>query len=262
MALDRDGGIYIASARHLHKIVWNGERLSADPADGAWSEPYLNGTENGTGATPALMGFGDEDRFVTITDGETLMNVVLYWRDRIPSDWTPLPGAPSPRIAGMLPATMGDPSRTSIQSEQAVVVSGYGALVVNNEPASIPPGFPAAAVRLLVAYLGNDPAFTPHGLQKFAWDPRARAFHEAWVNTEVASPNTVPLVSIPANLVYTCGARDGLWTLEALDWATGRSAFHDVLGSSRYNGFFSGVVLDQNGKIVLGAPFGKFRIER
>jgi hypothetical protein len=157
---------------------------------------------------------------------------------------------------------MGDPTRTAIQSEQSVVVSGYGALVVNNEPASIPPGFPASAARLLVSYLGHDPAFTPYGLQKFEWDPRARALREAWSNTEVASPNTVPFVSIPANLVYTGGVRDRRWTLEALDWMTGRSAFHYVLGSSRYNGFFSGVALDQSGHLILGAPFGKFRIER
>jgi hypothetical protein len=262
MAVGDDGGIYVASAQHMHEVVWKGGRLSADPADGAWSEPYLNGSQNGTGATPTLMGFGDEDRFVVITDGEKLMNVVLFWRDAIPPDWRQLRGAPSRRVAGQLPATMGDASRTAIQSEQSVVVAGYGALVVNNEPASVPAGFPAAAIRLLVSYLGNDPAFTPHGLQKFEWDPAARKFREAWVNTEVASPSTVPLVSVPRNLVYTGGARDEQWTLEAVDWLTGKAAFHYVLGSSRYNGFFSGVVLDQHGRIVLGAPFGKFRIER
>jgi hypothetical protein len=262
MAVGDDGGIYIPSWRHLHKLVWTGERLSIDPADGAWSEPFLNGGGNGTGATPDLMGFGDEDRFVALTDGEALMNVVLYWRDAIPADWQQLPGAPSRRIAGQLPATMGDPTRTAIQTEQSVVTSGYGALVVNNEPPSIPPGFPAAAVRLLVSYLGDDPAFTPHGVQKFEWDPRVRRLREAWVNTEVSSPNTVPLVSTPSGLVYTGGARDGKWTLEAIDWATGASAFHYVLGGSRYNGFFSGVVLDQDGRLILGAPFGKFRIER
>lgn len=262
MAVGDDGGIFVASARHMHKVVWRDGRLSADPADGAWSEPYLNGTENGTGATPTLMGFDAEDRFVVITDGEKLMNVVLYWRDEIPGDWRELPGAPSRRIAGQQPATMGDPGRTAIQTEQSVVVSGYGALVVNNEPASIPAGFPPTAVRLLVSYVGDDPAFTPHGMQKLSWDPKARALREAWVNTEVASPNTVPLVSTPADLVYTGGVRDRKWTLEAIDWTSGRSAFHYVLGGGRYNGFFSGVAIDEDGRVILGAPFGKFRVER
>jgi hypothetical protein len=263
MAVGDDGGIYVASRQHLHRLVWTGDRLSADVAGGAWSEPFLNGAGNGTGATPVLMGFGDEDRFVVITDGEALMNLVLYWRDEIPADWTGVPGAPSRRIAGQLPATIGDPTRTAIQSEQSVVVAGYGALVVNNEPASIPDGFPPLALRLLVSYLGDDPAFTPHGVQKFEWDPRGRRLREAWANPDVASPSTVPFVSIPANLVYTGGVRGRRrWTLEALDWTTGREAFHYELGGARYNGFFSGVALDQDGRIITGAPFGKLRIER
>ena len=51
------------------------------------------------------MGFGDEDRFVVITDGDALMNMVLYWRDEIPRGWQQLDGTPSRRIAGQLPAT-------------------------------------------------------------------------------------------------------------------------------------------------------------
>jgi hypothetical protein len=263
MAVGDDGGIYVASRQHMHKVVWTGTRLSSDPADGAWSERYSNTGDNGTGATPTLMGFGDEDRFVVLTDGDVLMNYVLFWRDEIPADWEGVPGAPSRRIAGQLPANMGDPTRTAIQSEQSVVVRGYGGLVVNNEPASIPSGFPVLALRLLVSYLGDDPAFTPRGLQKFEWDPVARQLREAWANPDVASPNTVPLVSVPGGLVYTGGARGrNRWTLEALDWETGREAFHYVLGGARFNGFFSGVVLDPAGRAVLGAPFGKFRIER
>ncbi len=63
-AVDEDGGIYVPSLDEMHKVVWDGERLSTDPADGAWSEPYSNSTGLGLGATPTLMGFGDEDRFV------------------------------------------------------------------------------------------------------------------------------------------------------------------------------------------------------
>ena len=51
--------------------------------DGAWSARYLNGWGHGTGATPSLMGFGDEDQFVVITDGETSdeRRAVLAQRD-------------------------------------------------------------------------------------------------------------------------------------------------------------------------------------
>ena len=62
-----DGGIYVSSVDTIHKVVWTGERLSLDPADGAWSARYRNGGGDGSGTTPSLVGFGDdEDRFVVI----------------------------------------------------------------------------------------------------------------------------------------------------------------------------------------------------
>jgi hypothetical protein len=36
------------------------------------------------------MGFGSEDQFVVITDGEPRMNGVLFWRNDIPHDWQDL----------------------------------------------------------------------------------------------------------------------------------------------------------------------------
>jgi hypothetical protein len=262
LAVDEGGGIYVPSLDEMHKVVWDGTSLSTDPADGAWSEPYANGTGIGSGATPSLMGFGDEDRFVVITDGEELMNVVLFWRDEVPKGWEAPAGAPSDRIAGQLPANIGDETATSVQTEQSVVVGDYGALVVNNDPASIPDDFPPAGTRVLAGYSGSDPAFTPHGLQKFEWDPETQAFTEAWVNTEVSSANSVPIVSTGSDLLYTVGARDGDWTLEALDWNTGESAFHYVTGSVRYNSLFSGVNLDEDGRIIHTTVFGIVRYER
>jgi hypothetical protein len=141
-------------------------------------------------------------------------------------------------------------------------VSGYGAITVNNEPASMPEGFPAQGARMFVFFLGNDPAYTPHGLHKYEWDPDTRELREAWVNTEIASPNSVPFVSQSSDLVYTCGARDGRWTIEAIDWTTGASAFHYVLGSSRFNTLGGGITLDEDGRLLFGTIFGKTRIVR
>lgn len=262
LAVDEDGGIYVPSVDNMHKVVWDGTSLSTDPADGAWSEPYANGTGIGSGATPSLMGFGDEDQFVVITDGDEVMNVVLFWRDDGPEGWEAPEGAPSDRIAGQLPADMGDDTLTSIQTEQSVVVGGYGAFVVNNDPASIPEDFPDAGTRVLAGYAGADPAFTPHGLQKFEWDPDTRAFSEDWVNTEVSSANSVPIVSTGSDLLYTVGARDGDWTMEAVDWSTGESAFHYVTGSVRYNSLFSGINLDEDGRLIHTTAFGIVRYER
>jgi hypothetical protein len=259
--VDDTGGIYVSSVDHTHKVIWTGERLSVDPADGAWSAAYRNGAGFGSGTTPSLMGFGpDEDHFVVIGDGDDVVNITLLWRDDIPGDWTQLPNAPSRRIAGIGAANMGNPEVAAIQTEQSITVSGYGAMTVNNEPASIPEGFPPQGVRLLVFFLGHDPAYTPHGLHKFEWDPGTRELCEAWVNADVSSPNSVPFVSQASDLVYTCGARDGAWTIEAVDWSTGTPAFHFVLGSSRFNTLGGGITLDDDGRLLFGTIFGKVRI--
>jgi hypothetical protein len=261
LAIDEDGGIYIVSVEHMHKVVWDGETLSTDPADGAWTEPYLSSLPAGSGATPSLMGFGDEDKFVVITDGEEVMNVVLFWREGIPEGWEAPAGAPSDRIAGQQPALIGDPDRASIQTEQSVVVAGYGAFVVNNDPASVPDGWPPAGTRVLIGHAGADPQFSPRGLQKFEWNPDSQALEEAWVNTEIGSANAVPIVSADLSHVYTVGAREGDWVMEGIDWETGESSFHWTTGSSRYNTLYSGMNLDEDGRIVHTTMFGIVRYE-
>jgi hypothetical protein len=244
-------------------MVWTGDRFSVDEADGAWSAPYRNGTGRGSGTTPSLMGFGpDEDRFVVLGDGDDVVNITLFWRDRIPDDWEQLDGAPSRRIAGLGPANMGNPNLTAIQTEQSITVSGYGAMTVNNEPGSRPEWLPARGARLLCFFLGHHGSYTPFGLHKYEWDPESRQFREGWVNTEVSSPNSVPYVSQGSDTVYTCGTRGGLWTIEALDWSTGEARGHWVLGDSRFNTLGGGVHLDEDGRIVFGSIFGKTRILR
>lgn len=282
-AIDEQGNIWVPSLQHMHKIVWDGDKLSKDPADGAWVEPYSNrgdisvtfeditdpatgkpfSFENvnvGSGSTASLMGYGEEDRFVVITDGDEVMNMVLFWRDEIPDDWQQLPNAPSRRIAGMLRADIGFDDAEAVQTEQSVVVGGYGAFVVNNAPASKP--IKRAPDGAYVGLAGHHPDYTPHGVQKFEWDPTAKALKEAWVNSEVSSVNSVPIVSNGANMVYTVGARDGEWTMEGIDWSTGESVFHYTTGSTRYNTQFSGVLMDQEGRLFHTTIHGILRYER
>ncbi len=282
-AIDKDGGIFIPTLQHMHKIVWDGETLSKDPADGAWAEPYsnkgdisvtLDGVINpatgqpyrfenvltGSGATASLMGFGDEDQFVVITDGDQVMNMVLFWRNNIPEDWQQLENAPSRRIAGMLRADIGKSDAEAVQSDQSVVIGGYGALVVNNAPASHPvPRIPGG---FYVGIPGSHPDFTPHGVQKFEWEPVARKLKVAWVNTEVSSANCVPIVANGSDMVYTVGGRDGDWILQGIDWTTGESVFDFEVGSSRYNTQYSGVMMDQEGRIMHTTMQGIVRYER
>ncbi len=260
LCVDDANGIYVSSVDHTHKVVWTGERLSLDEADGAWSAEYRNGRTWGSGTTPSLMGFGpDEDRFVVIGDGDDVVNITLFWRDDIPDDWEQLPNAPSRRIAGIGPANMGNPDLATIQTEQSITVSGYGGMTVNNESAYVPPGMGGS---LFSFFLGHDPTYTPFGLHKYEWDPETRTFDEAWVCTTVSSPNSVPFVSQASNLVYTCGARGRRWTIEAIDWTTGEPAFHYVVGGSQFNTLGGGITIDDDGRLLYGTIFGKTRILR
>jgi hypothetical protein len=263
LCVDEDNGIYIPSADHLHKVVWTGERLSNDEADGAWHARYRNGRGWGSGTTPSLMGFGpDEDHLVVIGDGDDVVDITLFWRDAIPGDWQQLPNAPSRRIAGIGPANMGNPDLTAIQTEQSITVSGYGAMTVNNDPASIPDDLPPAAIRSLCFYLGHRPEYRPLGLHKYEWSPATRTLDQAWVCTTVSSPNSVPFVSQGSDLVYTCGTRGGRWTIEAVDWSTGEPVFHYVLGDSTFNTLGAGITIDEDGRLLFGTIFGKARVMR
>lgn len=259
-AVGEDNKVYIVSQDFMHCIRWTGQGWSQSEADGAWRERYPNSAGKGSGSTPTLMGFGDGDRFVVITDGDVLMNLTLFWRDEIPADWNGLPGL-SRRIAGRRPATMGDPNLTAVQSEQSVGVLGYGAVIVNNEPAHIPWYLPKRLSPVLVALLATRDDYRPLGVQKFGWNPETRTLDEAWVNREVSSPNSVPIISAGSGMVYTEGARDGHWTLEALDWDTGESRFHWTLPHARYNTMFAPVVLDPDGRLMWGASWGRLRLQ-
>ena len=261
LCVDDAGGIYLPSNDHMHKVVWTGTRLSTDESDGAWTEPYLNENGFGCGTTPCLMGFGDEDRFVVFGDGANVVNITLMWRDDIPEDWKQISGTLSRRIAGFGRADMGDPNLEEIQTEQSITVCGYGAMTVNNEPASIPEGFPPGAKRLFVFWLGSDPAYRPLGLHKYEWNPETRMLEHAWANNQVSSPNSVPAVSMPSNTVYTFGTRDGQWTIEGLNWTTGESTFHYLLGGARYNALGGTPQLDTQGRFIWSGPFGLNRLE-
>lgn len=259
-AIDQEGGIYIASQAHMHKVVWTGDVLSTKASDGAWAEPYNNEWGHGSGATPSLMGFGDEDPFVVITDGAELMNVTLFWRNAIPEGWQGIDGASSRRIAGQLPANMGNPELKAIQSEQSVVVAGYSAVVVNNQPRNVPWYLPGRAQSLLVSFLGSNPRYQPYGVQKFEWNPEKQQLEMGWVNRQVSSPSCVPIISYASNRVYLIGARDNQWTLEALDLDSGESDFHYVIGGQRYNVLFAGTLMDEAGRIHYGTHWGRVRL--
>ncbi len=265
IACDEDGGIYVVTSKKVYRVQWSGSSLSIDEAHGGWSADYETGEAgtglrlgDGSGSTPTLMGTGDQDKFVVITDGLDLMNIVLLWRGEIPSDWEQIYGTKDRRIAAQVPVTFGDPDAVNSLSEQSVCVRGYGAFVVNNQ---LKTSFSNGFMNLFVSGISFD---APYGAEKFEWDPVSRTLNTVWVNTSVSCPNGIPAMSAETNLIYYVGQEPlGGWAFEALDWKTGKKVFSFRYGTGiLFNSAYSGVVIDRDSSLYIGGFGGPLRMSK
>ncbi len=264
-AIDEKNGIYVASDKNMRKLVWTGQKLSESQADGAWSAPYDTGREpptvkvgTGTGATPTLMGFEDDpDKLVVITDGADRMKLVAFWRDAIPKDAKAVPGAKSKRIAGQIQVTCGlSPAPEFVQTEQSVVVSGYGAFVVNNIAEK---GEPDKLVDVVALGPVNPPG---RGAERFEWEPNGDAFRSVWTRSDVVSTSMVPSVSVPSAIVFVNGytEKDG-WEVTGMDWQSGGSVHRTIFGQDNLgNGAYATIQLFPNGDLLFNGIAGPSRV--
>jgi hypothetical protein len=263
IAVDEDGGVYVVTSRRVYRVQWTGDELTLDGAHGAWSAAYEAGPATlppgrlslGSGTTPTLMGFGDRDKFVVICDGQQVMHLVLFWRDHIPDDWVAIAPGKDRRIAAELPVTFGQPELENTSTEQSLTVWEYDIAVVNNYYG------PHAVSGFLAAALSNLPPYAPYGVEKFRWDPARRRLASVWSNPAISCPNGVPGMSAGSGLLYCLGQRDIAWTLEAIDWGSGASAFHVVLGDEfKFNSFWAAVEIGPVRNVVSGTVFGTLDI--
>ena len=231
LAVDEAGGIFVVTSQNMIRLDWDSITLTE-----TWRTHYEAGNGDvspirlgpGSGATPSLMGTGDEDKFVVITDGQDLMHLVLFWRDSIPTDWEAIAPGKDRRIACEIPVTFGEPDATTSLSEQSVLVSGYAAVIVNNQLRQASPTFanlPPFVNSALAAAAGGRPDFAPYGIERIDWNPKTRQCETVWVNNELSIPNGIPTMSRETALFYGIGLRDGAWGVEAIDFATGESRF-------------------------------------
>ncbi|WP_456713432.1 hypothetical protein [Bradyrhizobium sp. USDA 4353] len=272
VSVDDNNGIYVASGSFtpmadgiLRKLIWTGTRLSDSEADGAWSSTYEGGNwppavkaGTGTGSTPTLMGFEkDSDRLVVLTDGNDRMKIVAFWRDDIPGDFKQKPGTKSRRIAGQLQVTAGQPGEIAwVQSEQSVVVDGYGAFVVNNVAAD---GHPDKLIDVLAIGAIIKPA---RGVERFEWDPKLHEWRSVWTRNDVISTSMVPVASAPSGIVFVNGysAEDG-WDVNGLDWQSGKTVHRTIFGKTNYgNGAYALLQFDPQGDLIFNSIGGPFRI--
>lgn len=269
IAADENGGIYVASDQAMYRVQWDGQKVSTDPATGAWRAEYNTGTVGngsgrlgaGSGSTPTLMGDSGQ-RFVVITDGADVANLVLFWRDQVPADWQPIGPGKDRRIAAELPINFGDPQRQATKDEQSVVVSGYGAAVVSNDYRNVDAISQAGGLNPILGSLSNGliqllsakPSVQPWGVQKFEWDPTSRKLRPTWATTKVSCPNAIPTMSQASNRFYCVGAYQGWWTIESMDWTTGQGHFRKPIGLlPRFNSFYAQTQLNDDGSVIYGS---------
>ena len=226
IAVDKEGGIYAVTSVNMHKLVWTGAELSRSALDGAWSSPYdvmpegeamkLGAASHGSGTTPSLLGFGDdEDKLVVIADGkETNAQIVAFWRDEIPADFKQKPGTQSRRIADQIPFTL---SKTTV--EASPVIYGNGVLVVNG---TYPEPGPISLDLISNAFLAGTTRKAPLGIQKYEWLPHENRFVESWSIADVDNTDWMPpAVSAANGLVYIANRRNDTYEYFAADWETG-----------------------------------------
>ncbi len=272
IAIDENNGIYIATGSKnpqgdgtMRKLVWTGSEISDKEADGAWICPYTGGdwppaikAGTGTGSTPTLMGFGDEDdKLVLITDGQNRMNLVAFWRNDIPTSHKQKKGAKSRRIAGFIPITAGLPKdKPWIQSEQTIVVNGRGAFLVNN---IIDEGHPDRIIDVMTV----GPVHAgPKGMERVEWDSNKNEFVSVWTRNDVVSTSMVPLVTSESNMVLVNGyTKENGWEITGLDWNTGKNRMRVKFGhTNRGNGAYAILQLLEAGDLLFNSVIGPYRI--
>ena len=268
-----DGGaIYVASNKAMYRLVVNAQgKISDKEDDGAWRAEYDPGVHlpagkiaDGTGATPTLMGFSDqEDKLVVITDGAKQMRLVAFWRDQIPVDWKQRPGTLSRRIADQVKVNTGSIS-TIIQSEQSVATYKDYAFIVSGVQTERQKSYEVRGSfnrGLLIGVTRNPPP----GTSMYQWNHKTHNWKHLWARSDIGTLATVPFISGPSNMVIV----DGYFTKRlgeafhlGLDLDSGETVMSIATGLDPiFNGTYTGIKCDLDGSLMYTTMFGLVRFD-
>lgn len=263
IAIDDDGGIYVVTKEHLHRIQWTGSKLSTAPEDGAWVVPYPSG-KRGSGTTPTLLGWGEgNDKLIVIADGLEETSFLAYWRDAIPGDWTGISGEPK-RLAGKARVNFGQgiPTSFPVPTEASVSAMGYGFFAYNDYPTNPPTNLGSSDGNIFANILLNGiDRYSLQGGAKYIWDTKSRSLRQTWTTPEHLGPS---ICSPSTNgLLYCFGRKQGEWAMKSLNWETGALGTVYLLGNSnRFNPGGAVVRVAPNGAIdcPCGIGWGMIRL--
>ena len=252
--IDEENSFYIVTTHRLIKFGWDGEELNLD-----WQVFYdfvkdgpTGQFAEGSGTTPTLMGFGDnQDKLIVLADGHAKNNLVAFWRE-IPSDWTGIPGEDI-RYAGSIQLPAAEQFSNLYQSiENSPTVHGYD-----------------VAIAQYNGFLGQN-CPTKKGVQKIRWDTLRNELKLEWVNESI-NLNNVLTYSSGSNMVYGSGKGDDCnYYFYGLDWDTGEILIQKFLGEEAGGPGFqepfddggSGVVIDQHGDVLFPGGGSLVKLEK
>ena len=260
-----EGGIYVCTSYSMTRLNW-------DPINQniwlAWNTPYGNGQDEwywgrmgpGCGTSPTIVGPNNgKPEFVLINDGETPTNILFY-------------DVNTGELVGKHVVSFGSKDANfNSTTEQSIVVKGYKAVVVNNWVADVVTPFCADWFSKLpvTEALKHECPFLfgsyVNGVEQFEIDPNTRQVRSVWSNSHVSCSSSVPVVS-EDEVLYCLGKRKpavGLekFTIEAMDWNTGRSLFNVELSHSLLsNALYAATEIGTNQDIVMGTLSGMVRV--
>ena len=249
IVIDNNNGIYVVTQDFMARVQWTGTDFSIDPDDGAWTAKYPSGLK-GSGTTPALMGWGEEDHLVSIVDGES-KRLLAFWRDEIPADWKGIDGYDR-RVAGVAPIRFSDDPNAPTRVENASTVMGYG-IFFANELASVPP--PSQGNNFVKNFLAGAISSGLSGSEavggtKWVWNTETRQLEQQWI-VPLKLTGGMCTISSPTRVLYCISRHDGNFHLEGIDWDTGKTRVRYKLGTSVKFFPWNNMVVAPNGAVDL-----------
>ena len=259
-----EGGIYVCTSYSMTRLNWDPATQSISLG---WNTAYGDGHDEwyygrlgpGCGTSPTIVGPKGDPEFVVIGDGKTPMNVLFY-------------DVKTGELAGSHIVSFGNKNEAyNSTTDQSIVVKGYKAVLSNNWVADVTTSFCTewfASLPVTDALKHECPflfgAYV-NGLEQFEINPQSKEVRSVWANNHVSCSSSIPVVT-DDNILYCLGKRKpavgvAKYTIEAVDWDTGRSLFYVELSHSLLaNALYAATEVGTNNDIVMGTLSGLVRV--